>query len=71
MAAPTQLDVQRHVGEMSAKDQRAWAASLLARLTSPGLDAPAVCLLDTGVNHRHPLLAPAIADVIAFPLERA
>ncbi len=48
--------------EMSAKDQRAWAASLLARLTSPGLDAPAVCLLDTGVNHRHPLLAPAIAN---------
>lgn len=35
---------------------------LLSRLTPPPIDAPAVCLLDTGVNRGHPLLAPVIAE---------
>ncbi|MGC4067351.1 MAG: S8 family peptidase [Polyangiaceae bacterium] len=40
---------------------------LAARITHPSPDAPAVCLLDTGVDHAHPLLRPALApsDVLA------
>ncbi|MFH0778541.1 MAG: S8 family peptidase, partial [Candidatus Eisenbacteria bacterium] len=34
---------------------------LLERLVLPGEAAPAVCILDTGVNREHPLLAPALA----------
>jgi hypothetical protein len=30
-------------------------------LTQPGEDAPAVCLLDTGVTQAHPLIAPGLA----------
>jgi len=48
-------------------DQAEWSIELLAR-TSFGSDAaPAVCILDTGVNRGHPLLAPAldVADVHA------
>ena len=35
---------------------------LLSRIAPPAADAPAVCLLDTGVNRGHPLLSPAIAE---------
>jgi hypothetical protein len=40
---------------------------LSVRITPPSRDAPAVCLLDTGVNHAHPLLRPALSpsDVLA------
>lgn len=31
------------------------------RITWPGNDAPAVCLLDTGVNRAHPLIEPALS----------
>jgi hypothetical protein len=34
----------------------------LGRLALPPADAPAVGLLDTGVNHGHPLLAPVMTD---------
>jgi hypothetical protein len=39
-----------------------WARELAARMTPPAADSPAVCLLDTGVNAGHPLLASAAAD---------
>lgn len=45
----------------SRTDQVGWIRDLLARLTPPGHDAPAVCLLDTGVDHNHLLLSPALA----------
>lgn len=32
------------------------------RITPPGANAPAVCLLDTGVNRAHPLLALALSE---------
>lgn len=35
--------------------------NLAERVTWPGNDAPAVCLLDTGVNRAHPLIEPALA----------
>lgn len=45
-------------------EQPAWLDELLARTTFPaaGADAPHVCVVDTGVNHGHPLLAPALDE---------
>jgi len=42
-------------------EQREWIDELLSRTEWPKADAPHVCILDTGVNARHPLLAPALA----------
>jgi hypothetical protein len=46
---------------MDRRDQRNWMASASARLQLPAGEAPAVCVLDTGVNNGHPLLAPVAA----------
>lgn len=46
--------------EMDGTQQYEWASELLDRLTYSGSDAPVVCLLDTGVNNQHPLIAPAL-----------
>jgi hypothetical protein len=46
---------------MNAVEQQAWVENLAGRLTPPPEDSPYICLLDTGVNAAHPLLAP-IAD---------
>lgn len=42
-------------------DQYDWALNLAERTVWPGVDAPAVCLFDTGVNRAHVLLEPALA----------
>ena len=44
------------------EEQPEWADDLLQRMTVPseGPAVPHVCLLDTGINIAHPLLAPAI-----------
>lgn len=47
--------------EMAADEQSEWAKDLLARTTPPGVDAPAVCILDTGVTRGHPLLETALS----------
>ncbi len=47
---------------MKAVEQQDWVDDLTNRLQPPVADAPYVCLLDTGVNHAHPLLAPLLAD---------
>ena len=62
------------VGEflaLSPSDQSQFIAKLLARIHFPGADAPAVCVLDTGVNRGHPLLAAALfeADAQAWRTE--
>jgi len=45
----------------TAPDEQAeWVAELLARSTGPSPQAPAVCILDTGVNRGHPLLEGAL-----------
>ncbi|WP_421693238.1 S8 family peptidase [Aestuariivirga sp.] len=41
--------------------QHEWNDDLAARITWPGTDVPAVCLLDTGVNRGHALLEPALS----------
>src|SRR3546814_9687413 len=43
---------------MNAIEQWEWVENLAGRLEAPVEDAPYVCLLDTGVNEAHPLLAP-------------
>jgi hypothetical protein len=47
--------------DLTPAEQADWANELLARLTPPGRNAPAVCILDTGVNQGHPLIAPGLA----------
>jgi hypothetical protein len=47
---------------LPALEQREWVEELLLRATFPasGADVPHICLLDTGVNNGHPLIAPAL-----------
>ena len=47
---------------LNAVDQREFVEDLTQRLTLPGPDSPAVCLLDHGVHTAHPLLRPFITD---------
>jgi hypothetical protein len=47
---------------MSTVDQRAWVDDLIARAAVPVDGAPYVCLLDTGINCGHPLLAAVTHD---------
>jgi hypothetical protein len=47
---------------MDRLGQQEWIEEALARLELPNGDAPAVCVLDTGVNHSHPLLEPIAAS---------
>ena len=47
--------------DLSPAEQAEWAKDLVDRVTWPDEEAPAVCLLDTGVNREHPVLAPALA----------
>ncbi|GIF23412.1 hypothetical protein BJ973_000231 [Actinoplanes tereljensis] len=41
-------------------DQVEWVDQLADRLTPADADAPAVCILDTGVQHEHPLLSGSL-----------
>jgi len=47
--------------EADYEDQTAWTSDLAERVTWPGGDVPAVCLMDTGVNRGHSLLEPAVS----------
>lgn len=48
---------------LPVEEQPEWTDDLLSRLSVPesGEDVPHVCILDTGVNHGHPLLKPILA----------
>lgn len=43
-------------------EQRNWVQNFIERVTPPNLSAPAVCLIDSGVNNGHPLLNEALSD---------
>ena len=43
-------------------DQHAWTDGLAERIIWPGMDAPSVCMFDTGVNRSHVLIEPAAAE---------
>lgn len=48
---------------LTPNDQHEWTEELLERTTfSTSDNAPHICILDTGINHGHPLLTPALAD---------
>jgi len=48
--------------ELGPREQREVIEELLGRLQGPHANAPVVCILDTGVNRTHPLLAPCLAE---------
>lgn len=48
--------------EEERENQHDWAGDLAERVVWPGVDAPRVCLLDTGVNRAHVLIEPALAE---------
>jgi hypothetical protein len=48
--------------KMSRIEQTEWVDDVVSRLQLPPRDAPFVCLLDTGIQNAHPLLAPFTAD---------
>jgi len=47
--------------DMGPAEQAEWVRDLRERTTAAGGDAPAVCVLDTGVNRGHPLLEDSLA----------
>ena len=52
-------------------EQPAWLDDLLDRTTLPAADSdvPHVCILDTGVNHGHPLIATALEPADSHTVE--
>lgn len=54
--------------DMGPHEQGEWTRELVDRTTPAGGDAPAVCILDTGVNRAHPLLESSLdaADCHAY-----
>ncbi len=47
---------------LSHDEQRQWVNDLLSRTDPPSTEAPAVCILDTGINRGHPLLEHSLAE---------
>lgn len=50
------------LNDLPGMEQHEWIEEALGRMEPPEPNAPAVCLLDTGVNRAHPLLAPLLAE---------
>lgn len=42
------------------KEQYDWVQNIRSRIVIPVDEAPAVCILDTGINRSHPLIEPAL-----------
>jgi hypothetical protein len=49
------------VDDITPQEQGEWLRELLTRTHGPSDDAPAVCVLDTGVTRGHPLLSASLA----------
>lgn len=48
--------------DLNGLEQEEWIDTTLDRIQWPGGEAPAVCLLDMGVNRGHPLIEPLLAQ---------
>lgn len=57
--------------DMGPEDQGEWAKELCERVTPPSEDAPAICVLDTGISRGHPLLAASLHTVDCHTCEPA
>ncbi len=57
--------------DLSPSEQADWVEDLRERTSPPPHDAPAVCLLDTGVTRAHPLLENVIAATDATAVDLA
>lgn len=55
-------DMASFFSEMSPAEQAAWSSSMTDGLVMPAPDAPAVCVLDSGINRGHPLIEPALTE---------
>jgi hypothetical protein len=55
-------DVASVLTQLPASEQSTWVQDLVDRLHTAGDDAPAVCVIDTGVQEGHPLLAGSLSD---------
>src|SRR5882762_5551779 len=47
--------------EMANIEQADWVRDLVARIVAPNVNAPAVCILDSGITHTHNLLSVALS----------
>jgi len=54
---------------MPVTEQHLWAADLHNRMQTAGADAPYVCVLDTGVNRGHVLIAGSLAEADLHTVE--
>lgn len=57
------------LGRATPGEQATWVAELKARTSPPEPEAPAVCILDTGVTRGHPLLEDMIAETDATAVD--
>jgi hypothetical protein len=57
--------------DAAPEEQAAWVDDLKGRTVPPVPEAPAVCILDTGVNRGHPLLEDVIAAADATAVDPA
>lgn len=48
--------------DLSGAEQEDWIDEALERIHWPSEDAPAVCLIDSGVNRAHPLIEPLLGE---------
>jgi hypothetical protein len=48
--------------DMEVEEQAEWVSELVARIVLPDENSPRVCLLDTGVNNAHELIAPLLSE---------
>jgi Subtilase family len=55
--------------DASSGDQAQWLDDLKGRTNPPGVGAPAVCILDTGVTRAHPLLEDLIVAADAMSVD--
>ena len=55
--------------DASSEEQAQWLDDLKGRTIPPGVGAPAVCILDTGVTRAHPLLDDLIAPADAMSVD--
>lgn len=48
--------------DLTTVEQHEWIDEALERIVWPGTDAPAICVIDTGVNRGHPLIEPLLSS---------